>query len=189
MNAGTQTARSAPLSLAATNEVQTQKSGFSADFQDLCSLAMDQALGIEKASLSTVVSLEFMRTRYLSGSSAVQPRIRQSFRPGGSSRSLLYRIANELAHPVGTACLVTLWQRGQPIPADREKFGTQHGHRYEGTGGIIRPFPHTPRAGRLGGNFMGDTSVWKVSTKLGERPNDQAAEFAEKRPVFDLLCK
>ena len=57
MNAGTQTARSAPLSLAATNEVQTQKSGFSADFQDLCSLAMDQALGIEKASLSTVVAM------------------------------------------------------------------------------------------------------------------------------------
>jgi hypothetical protein len=57
MNAGTQTARSAPLSFVAANEVQTQNAGFSADFQDLCSHAMDQALGIEKASLSTVVTL------------------------------------------------------------------------------------------------------------------------------------
>jgi hypothetical protein len=57
MNAGTQTARSAPLSLVAANEDQTQNAGFSADFQDLCSRAMDQALGIEKASLSTVVTL------------------------------------------------------------------------------------------------------------------------------------
>ncbi len=31
--------------------------GFPIDFQDLCSRAMDQALGIEKVSLSTVVSL------------------------------------------------------------------------------------------------------------------------------------
>ncbi len=57
MNAGTQTARSAPLSFVAANEAQTHKAGFSADFQDLCSRAMDQALGIEKASLSTVVTL------------------------------------------------------------------------------------------------------------------------------------
>jgi hypothetical protein len=57
MNAGTQTARSAPLSLVAANEDQTQNAGFSADFQDLCSRAMDQALGTEKASLSTVVTL------------------------------------------------------------------------------------------------------------------------------------
>src|ERR1700694_353489 len=57
MNAGTQTARSAPLSFVAANEDQTQNAGFPIDFHDLCSFAMDQALGIEKASLSTVVSL------------------------------------------------------------------------------------------------------------------------------------
>jgi hypothetical protein len=51
MNAGTQTARSAPLSFVAANEDQIK------NFQDLCSFAMDQALGIEKASLSTVVTL------------------------------------------------------------------------------------------------------------------------------------
>ena len=105
MSAGTQTARSAPLPLVAANEDRAKNARFPVDFQDLCSLAMDQALGIEKASLSTVVSLEFMRTRYLSGSSAVQPRIRQSFRPDGSSGGLLYRIANELAHPVGPTFL------------------------------------------------------------------------------------
>ena len=57
MNAGTKTARSAPLSFAAADEGQTQNAGFPVDFQDLCSRAMDRALGIEKASLSTVVSL------------------------------------------------------------------------------------------------------------------------------------
>ncbi len=57
MNAGTQTARSAPLSFVAANEVHTNNAGFPVDFQDLCSRAMDQALGIEKASLSTVVTL------------------------------------------------------------------------------------------------------------------------------------
>ncbi len=57
MNAGTKTARSAPRSFVAANEDQTQNAGLPADFQDLCSFAMDQALGIEKASLATVVSL------------------------------------------------------------------------------------------------------------------------------------
>ena len=57
MNAGTQTARSAPLSFVAANEDQTQNARFPVDFQDLCAFAMDQALGIEKASLSTIVSL------------------------------------------------------------------------------------------------------------------------------------
>jgi hypothetical protein len=57
MNAGTQTARSAPRSFVAANEDQTPNAGLPVDFQDLCSFAMDQALGIEKASLATVVSL------------------------------------------------------------------------------------------------------------------------------------
>jgi hypothetical protein len=57
MNAGTQTARGAPLSFAAAEEGKTQNAGFPVDFQDLCSRAMNRALGIEKASLSTVVSL------------------------------------------------------------------------------------------------------------------------------------
>ncbi len=57
MNAGTQTARSAPRSFVAANEDQIQNAGLPVDFQDLCAFAMDQALGIEKASLSTVVSL------------------------------------------------------------------------------------------------------------------------------------
>ena len=55
MNAGTQTARSAPLYVLTANEDQTQNAGFPVDFRDLCSFAMDQALGIQKASLSTVI--------------------------------------------------------------------------------------------------------------------------------------
>jgi hypothetical protein len=55
MNPRTVAARSAPLSFVAANEDQTPNAGFSVDFQDLCSLAMDQALGIEKESLVPVV--------------------------------------------------------------------------------------------------------------------------------------
>ena len=55
MNPRTVAARSAPLSFVAANEDQTSNDGFSVDFQDLYSLAMDQALGIEKESLSPVV--------------------------------------------------------------------------------------------------------------------------------------
>jgi hypothetical protein len=55
MNRRTIAARSAPLSFVAANEDQTSNAGFSVDFQDLCSLAMDQALGIEKESLAPVV--------------------------------------------------------------------------------------------------------------------------------------
>lgn len=40
-----------------TYQGQTSNTGFPVDFQDLCSHAMDQALGIEKASLATVVNL------------------------------------------------------------------------------------------------------------------------------------
>jgi hypothetical protein len=54
MTAGTRTARSAPLPLAAAKT--SPNAGFPGDFQDLCSLAMDQALGIEKESLTPVVS-------------------------------------------------------------------------------------------------------------------------------------
>lgn len=57
MNTGTQTARGATPILGAVNESQSLKAGFPIDFQDLCSYAMDRALGIEKVSLDTVVSL------------------------------------------------------------------------------------------------------------------------------------
>ena len=57
MNTGTKTARSAPLSRVAANAGQTQNAGFPGDFQDLFSFGMDQAIEIQKASLSTVVCL------------------------------------------------------------------------------------------------------------------------------------
>jgi hypothetical protein len=50
-------ASNAALSLVPANEGQTPNAGFPDDFQDLCSLAMDQAIGIEKASLTTVIRL------------------------------------------------------------------------------------------------------------------------------------
>jgi hypothetical protein len=57
MNPRTIAARSAPLSFVAANEDHTPNAGFPGDIQDLCSLAMDQALGIEKVPLAPVVSL------------------------------------------------------------------------------------------------------------------------------------
>ncbi len=45
------------ISIQPTYGRQTQELGFPLDFQDLCSCAMDQAFGIERASLSTVVQL------------------------------------------------------------------------------------------------------------------------------------
>jgi hypothetical protein len=57
MTAGTKTARSAPLPLAAAKKDQTPNAGFPGDFQDLFSFGMDQAIEIQKASLSTVVCL------------------------------------------------------------------------------------------------------------------------------------
>lgn len=57
MNAGTRTARSAPLSYMAANEGQTKNSEFPVDFPHLCGLAMDQALGIQQTSLATLISL------------------------------------------------------------------------------------------------------------------------------------
>jgi hypothetical protein len=50
-------ASNAALSLVPANEAQTLNAEFPGDFQDLCSLALDQAIGIEKASLTTVVRL------------------------------------------------------------------------------------------------------------------------------------
>ena len=55
MNPRTVAARSAPLSFVAANEDQTPNAGISVDFQDLCSLAMDQALGFGRESLAPVV--------------------------------------------------------------------------------------------------------------------------------------
>jgi hypothetical protein len=57
MTAGTKTARSASLPLAAAKKGQTQNAGFPGDFQDLFSFGMDRAIEIQKASLSTVVCL------------------------------------------------------------------------------------------------------------------------------------
>jgi hypothetical protein len=48
---------SASSALVLANKGQTPNVEFPSDFQDLCSLAMDQAMGIEKASLTTVVRL------------------------------------------------------------------------------------------------------------------------------------
>jgi hypothetical protein len=47
----------AALSLVPKKEGQTVNVGFPDDFQDLCSRAMDRAIGIEKASLTTDVGL------------------------------------------------------------------------------------------------------------------------------------
>jgi hypothetical protein len=55
MNKPVQASRTTPFLLAA-NEYQAPNAGFPGNFQDLCSFAMDQALAIEKASQSTVVS-------------------------------------------------------------------------------------------------------------------------------------
>jgi len=43
--------------LGATNNGQTSNAGFPIGFQDLCSHAMDRALGVEEASLSAVIDL------------------------------------------------------------------------------------------------------------------------------------
>ena len=45
------------LSLVEVNPKETSNAGFPSDFLDLCSEAMDQALGIEKASLSAMVEI------------------------------------------------------------------------------------------------------------------------------------
>jgi hypothetical protein len=43
--------------IAASNDDRNSNAGFPADFQELCGQAMDQALGVEKVSLSTLVDL------------------------------------------------------------------------------------------------------------------------------------
>jgi hypothetical protein len=57
MTAGTKTARSASLPLSAAKKDQTPNTGFPGDFQDLFSFGLDQAIEIQKTSLSTVVCL------------------------------------------------------------------------------------------------------------------------------------
>ncbi len=47
----------AALNLESRSEGRTSNASFPVDFQDLCSRAMDQALGIEKVSLNTLVDL------------------------------------------------------------------------------------------------------------------------------------
>jgi hypothetical protein len=51
------TGSNAALSLVPSKESRTVNAGFPYDFQDLCLQAMDRAIGIEKASLATVVGL------------------------------------------------------------------------------------------------------------------------------------
>src|ERR1700687_1222539 len=63
MNRTSIPATRAPLSLLTaergqTEQRQTRDAGFTADFQELYSLAMDQAIGIEKASFDAVVCLQ-----------------------------------------------------------------------------------------------------------------------------------
>ena len=58
MNPRTLPPRNAPLFLAAAEQAQTPYAGFAAEFQELCSLAMDQAIGIEKASLAAIASFQ-----------------------------------------------------------------------------------------------------------------------------------
>jgi hypothetical protein len=55
MNRPMPASQATPFLLGA-KECQTPNAGFPGDFQDLCSLAMDQALAIEKASQATVLS-------------------------------------------------------------------------------------------------------------------------------------
>jgi hypothetical protein len=50
-------AHHAPLFLGAAQHGSTPDAGFTADFQDLYGLAMDQAVGLEKASLAAVACL------------------------------------------------------------------------------------------------------------------------------------
>jgi hypothetical protein len=63
MNRITISASHAPLSLLTAEQDQTEHhqtpdAGFTADFQELCSLAMDQALGMEKASLDAATRMQ-----------------------------------------------------------------------------------------------------------------------------------
>jgi len=48
----------APLSSLAAAQDQSLYHGFTHDFQELCSLAMDQAIGMEKASLDAVLHMQ-----------------------------------------------------------------------------------------------------------------------------------
>jgi hypothetical protein len=57
MNHRSTPAINAPLFLMAAEQGQTPDAGFAADFQELYSLAMDRAVGIEKASLAAAVGL------------------------------------------------------------------------------------------------------------------------------------
>jgi hypothetical protein len=55
MNPRTKTARISTPFFMAANEGKTSNAVVPVDFQNLCSLAMDRAIGIEKASLTTMV--------------------------------------------------------------------------------------------------------------------------------------
>jgi hypothetical protein len=58
MNRKTIPAIKAPLSFLAAMQDQTPDAAFNSDFQELYSLAMDQAIGIEKASFDAVVRMQ-----------------------------------------------------------------------------------------------------------------------------------
>jgi hypothetical protein len=58
MNPKTIPARNAPRLPVAAKQGQTPGAGFSVDFQDLFSLGMDRAIGIEKASLAAAARMQ-----------------------------------------------------------------------------------------------------------------------------------
>ena len=99
MNTRMMPTRNAAPSPVPANE-DPSNTGFSGDFQDLCSFGMDQALGIEQVSLAAVVALEFMRTRYLQECFVVQSSIRKFSRHNFPGFSFLFGNANELLHPL-----------------------------------------------------------------------------------------
>lgn len=70
----------APLSLLTaehgqTRPHQTPDAGFTAEFQELCSLAMDRALGFEKASLDAVVQMQSCAIDVLESASWASPLV------------------------------------------------------------------------------------------------------------------
>lgn len=58
MNPRTKPTVKAPLSSLAAAQDRTPYTAFTHDFQELCSLAMDQAIGMEKASLDAVLQMQ-----------------------------------------------------------------------------------------------------------------------------------
>lgn len=58
MNPRTKPTIQAPLSSLSAEQYQTPYTAFTHEFQELCSLAMDQAIGMEKASFDAVLQMQ-----------------------------------------------------------------------------------------------------------------------------------